>query len=144
MKKASIYCLKVGFTTLLLSPILNLAALYAAMGFIILVKFANWSFSAHIHFYDIGIITAISSLVLFFTTFRIGQSADGIYNKKSRITVSTLFFAVPLACLYFFVVQNSRNYSFVNILMILIACFASLILCIRFYSFPAEASTQPQ
>jgi hypothetical protein len=133
MKKAITCSLKVGLTALLLSPIFSLISLYICIGVLYLVRPENWGFNASINFYDIAIITGISSFVLPFVVRRVDKSAPGVYNKHSQIMVSTLFFSVPLAFLYFFVFRKSANYSFGNILMMIIPSFLALMLCIRIY-----------
>ncbi|TFF36302.1 hypothetical protein [Mucilaginibacter psychrotolerans] len=133
MKKILTYSLKVGFTTLLVSPILSLIIMYSFMALVYLIKPTNWGFAASIDFYDIAVLTSIITVVLPFAIYRAMKSTPGVYNKKSQITISTFFVSIPLFYVYFHIIRSVVGYSLGNILLMVVPNVLVAILSIRFY-----------
>jgi hypothetical protein len=133
MKKILTYSLKVGFTTLFVSPILSMMIMYTFMALVFLIKPDNWGFAAHIDFYDIAVLTGILLVVLPFAIYKAIRSAPGVYNKKSQITISTFFVSIPLSYVYLHIVRSAAEYSLGNILLLVIPNIFVAMLSIRFY-----------
>jgi hypothetical protein len=133
MKKILTYSLKVGFTTLFVSPILSMIIMYTLVAFVFVIKPDNWGFNARIDFYDIAALTGIITVLLPFAIYRAIRSAPGVYNKKSQVMVSTFFFSAPLFYAYLHIVRVAAGYSLGNILLMVIPTLFVAMLSIRSY-----------